>query len=233
MLEVVHIGEHGKIAIRFFEPQKTFDIIQENGVVPLPPYIKRQKTRSPGDDRDRETYQTVFAAAPGSVAAPTAGLHFSEDILLSLRQKGVRIGTVTLHVGWGTFGHLPQAPLEKIQLHKEPFILPEATAELCRQTKKEGGRIIACGTTSVRVLESAATSSGELKHGAGDTNLFIYPGYPWRLVDGILTNFHLPQSSLLMLVAAFWNWPELKNAYATAIRERYRFFSYGDAMLVL
>lgn len=200
--------------------------LEEHGEVPLPPYLNREAEPS-----DIERYQTVFARHDGAVAAPTAGLHFDEDMLLETKQMGVRHAFVTLHVGAGTFQPLRSENIESNRLHSERIMVDEQTCRAVDRTRKEGGRIIAVGTTSVRVLESASTD-GVLKPFDGDTELFIVPGYRFNCVDAMITNFHLPRSSLLMLVAAFAGTERLLDAYRHAISERYRFFSYGDSMFI-
>jgi S-adenosylmethionine:tRNA ribosyltransferase-isomerase len=202
------------------------ELLSQQGQVPLPPYIQRSATAA-----DAERYQTVYARVPGAVAAPTAGLHFDESLLARLEQRGVQRAFVTLHVGAGTFAPLRSDPVEAQRLHREWL---EVDAALCRQveqTRAQGGRVFAVGTTSVRALETAARS-GKLAPFQGDTALFIYPGFQFRVIDGMVTNFHLPQSSLLMLVAAFAGRERILTAYEHAVARRYRFFSYGDAMLV-
>ncbi len=202
------------------------ELLTQQGRVPLPPYIQRPPTAA-----DVERYQTVYARVPGAVAAPTAGLHFDAPLLARLEQRGVQRAFVTLHVGAGTFAPLRSDPVEAQRLHQEWV---EVDAALCRQveqTRAQGGRVFAVGTTSVRALETAARS-GKLAPFQGDTELFIYPGFQFRVIDGMVTNFHLPQSSLLMLVAAFTGRERILAAYEHAVARRYRFFSYGDAMLV-
>jgi len=200
--------------------------LEEHGEVPLPPYLNRE-----AEPPDIERYQTVYARHAGAVAAPTAGLHFDEDMLLETRQMGVRHAFVTLHVGAGTFQPLRSENIESNRLHSERMMVDEQTCRAVDRTRKEGGRIIAVGTTSVRVLESASMD-GVLKPFDGDTELFIVPGYRFNCVDAMITNFHLPRSSLLMLVAAFAGTERMLDAYRHAISERYRFFSYGDAMFI-
>ncbi len=200
----------------------------ELGEPPLPPYIRRDAPRP----EDRERYQTVFARVPGSAAAPTAGLHLTDRIFAALRERGVERAELVLHVGLGTFRALRPEDLARGRLHRERFALPEETAAAVNRTRARGGRVVAVGTTTTRVLESQADGSGRVRSGEGHTELFLKPGSPIRVVDALLTNFHLPGSSLLMLVAAFIGWERLRAAYAEAIAERYRFFSYGDAMLV-
>jgi len=199
--------------------------LETHGSVPLPPYIDRSPDRG-----DAERYQTVFAAEPGAVAAPTAGLHFDQPTLDAIRERGVRLGRLTLHVGAGTFSPVRSENIEEHRLHAERV---EVGAGLCQQienAKERGGRVVAVGTTSVRALETAAIDG--LAPYSGETDLFIRPGFDFRVVDAIVTNFHLPESSLLMLVAAFAGYENLMRAYRHAVAERYRFFSYGDAMLL-
>ncbi|MEX2354042.1 MAG: tRNA preQ1(34) S-adenosylmethionine ribosyltransferase-isomerase QueA, partial [Gammaproteobacteria bacterium] len=203
------------------------DLLQASGHIPLPPYIKREDAAP-----DYERYQTVYARQPGAVAAPTAGLHFSEAILALLNDKKVHAGFVTLHVGAGTFQPVRVDYIEEHRMHSEWFSISE---DLCRQisrTRSAGGRVIAVGTTVVRCLESA-TRDNHPEAMTGETDIFIYPGYEFKLIDGLITNFHLPESTLLMLVSAFAGKDNVQRAYAHAITEKYRFFSYGDAMLIL
>jgi S-adenosylmethionine:tRNA ribosyltransferase-isomerase len=194
--------------------------------VPLPPYIAR-----PADAADAERYQTIYARKPGAVAAPTAGLHFDQGMLDALAARGIAAAFVTLHVGAGTFLPVQVERLSEHRMHSEWFDLPQATVEAIAKARARGGRIVAIGTTTLRALEAAA-ADGALRAGAQETRLFITPGYRFRVVDRLLTNFHLPKSTLLMLVSAFAGYAEIRAAYAHAVRERYRFFSYGDAMLL-
>ena len=218
------IGREGAFfVLEFADPLKA--TLERYGHVPLPPYIER-----PDDAADRERYQTIYAQAPGAVAAPTAGLHFDRQQFDRLAAQGVDIASVTLHVGAGTFAPLREAQLSSGRLHAERV---EVTADVCeavRRTRERGGRVVAIGTTTMRALESAAAATGALEPLAGETTLFIRPGYRFRVVDALLTNFHLPDSSLLMLVCAFAGTRSILAAYAHAVRNRYRFFSYGDAM---
>jgi len=202
------------------------DLLERCGQVPLPPYI----THAP-DANDAERYQTVYAEHPGAVAAPTAGLHFDAAILERLAAQGVRIARITLHVGAGTFQPVRTDTVEAHRMHRERFEVPQATVDAIQAARRAGGRVLAVGTTALRALESAARG-GRLEAAAGETDLFVYPGYAFRVVDRLLTNFHLPRSSLLMLVAAFAGAENIRRAYAHAIERRYRFFSYGDAMLI-
>ncbi|MCE5256362.1 MAG: tRNA preQ1(34) S-adenosylmethionine ribosyltransferase-isomerase QueA, partial [Spirochaetaceae bacterium] len=197
------------------------------GHMPLPPYIKRDDEQS-----DEERYQTVYARVNGSAACPTAGLHFTQVILDSLAQTGVDLEWVTLHVGLGTFLPVRSENIEDHMMHEEWYTVPHRTAEAVNAAKAEGRKVLAVGTTSIRTLESAWTPDG-LKEGPGNTRIFIYPGYNFKVADQLFTNFHTPKSTLLMLVSAFAGRSEIMGAYEEAIRERYRFFSYGDAMLIL
>ena len=201
----------------------------EVGEAPLPPYIRR----SSPDAQDEERYQTVYATTPGAVAAPTAGLHFTPDLLTRLDHAGIDRAHVVLHVGLGTFRPLRPEDLARDRLHQEWFDLPESTATAIDRTRSRGGRVIAVGTTSTRVLETQATGPGQVTPGQGYTDLFLHPGRPPQVVDGLLTNFHLPGSSLLMLVASLIGRDALLEAYRQAIESHYRFYSYGDAMLIL
>ncbi len=203
------------------------DLLDKLGEIPLPPYIKRQ-----ADERDKEAYQTVFAQSEGAVAAPTAGLHFTEQLLTALEQNGIQLVTVTLHVGPGTFRPVTVDRIEDHHMAAEWFDISEETAKRLNAAKAEGRRVVAVGTTSVRTLESAVNEAGEIRPGPGETRLFITPGFRFRMVDALLTNFHLPRTTLLMLVSAFGGFDQLRAAYAEAINARYRFYSYGDAMLI-
>ncbi len=200
--------------------------IERVGQPPLPPYIRRQTA---GDPADRDRYQTVFAREPGAVAAPTAGLHLTDPLLASFQERGVGIAKLTLDVGWGTFAPVRTERVEDHQIHAEAFRLSEETAAAVRDTKKRGGRVIAVGTTTLRVLEWQARQSGALEAGEGDCRLYVYPGYEFQVVDAMLTNFHLPRSSLLFLVSAFHGRQQILEAYREAIENGYRFYSYGDA----
>jgi len=211
--------------LQFSEPLEPY--LQLHGDVPLPPYLDRD-----AESADSERYQTVYARSPGAVAAPTAGLHFDEEMLAETNDLGVRHAYVTLHVGAGTFQSLRQEHIESNRLHAERLQVGEDVCTAVRETRAAGGRVIAVGTTSVRALE-AASADGGIKPYSGETDLFILPGYEFRSVDAMLTNFHLPQSSLLMLVAAFAGRERVLAAYSHAVAQRYRFFSYGDAMLIL
>jgi len=218
--------------VRLLHPgADTLDAIEANGEVPLPPYIRR----TDGDPRtsaDRERYQTVYARVPGAVAAPTAGLHFTPALLASLTARGVETAFVTLHVGPGTFSPVRAAEVEAHAMHAEAFVLPVATAAAVARARARGGRVIAVGTTVARTLETRADERGLVAPGSGRSSLFIYPGFRFRAVDGLVTNFHLPRSTLLMLVCAFAGTDAVLAAYRAAVLAGYRFFSYGDAMFV-
>lgn len=221
-------SEGGLRTVRFKFEGEWHELLDDLGATPLPPYIKRPEPKG----ADRERYQTVYAQHEGAVAAPTAGLHFTPAILDRLVEKGVRLARITLHVGWGTFQPVVAEQVEDHVMHEEYYeVLPEA-AETINTARPGGGRIVAVGTTSVRTLETCA-EGGEVRPGRGWTRCFIYPGYQFRMVDALLTNFHLPRSSLIMLVAAFAGRELVLSAYDAAVRERYRFYSYGDCMLVV
>ncbi|HEU0186445.1 MAG TPA: tRNA preQ1(34) S-adenosylmethionine ribosyltransferase-isomerase QueA [Gallionellaceae bacterium] len=212
--------------LRFNGEQDVDSLLEQYGKLPLPPYI----THSP-DAEDEQRYQTVFAREPGAVAAPTAGLHFDEAMLAALQGQGVNTAYVTLHVGAGTFQPVRAENVAEHTMHSERYEVPQATVDAIAAARARGGRIISVGTTSLRALESAA-ASGELRAGSGETSIFITPGYRFRVVDVLLTNFHLPRSTLLMLVCAFGGMDRMLAAYRTAVEQEYRFFSYGDAMLI-
>jgi len=213
---------------RYVKFDSPLEVVFRRGHVPLPPYIDR-----PDEASDAEDYQTVYAAKEGATASPTAGLHFSGPLLERLRGKGVRIVFVTLHTSYGTFAPVKEENIEDHRMHEEYYEIGPGAAEAVNSTKREGGRVFAVGTTSTRVLETAASSSGIEKPSRGMTNLFIYPGYRFKIVDGLITNFHLPESTLLMLVSAFGGKNIIRDAYKRAIERKFRFFSYGDAMLVI
>lgn len=220
------LGRDGDFySLRF--PGDALELIEHHGRLPLPPYIERA-----AESPDEARYQTVFARAHGSVAAPTAGLHFDAPLLERLGDKGIGIAHVTLHVGAGTFQPVRVQDLSQHKMHTEHYHVPQATAAAVAAARQRGGRIVAVGTTSLRTLESAATHDGSLKVSSGETALFITPGYRFRVVDLLITNFHLPKSTLLMLVSAFGGMDEARAAYRHAIGSGYRFFSYGDAMLI-
>ncbi|MBD2091679.1 tRNA preQ1(34) S-adenosylmethionine ribosyltransferase-isomerase QueA [Microcoleus sp. FACHB-1515] len=208
------------------EGKSLLQVLPDLGVVPLPPYITQAEI-------DPEQYQTVYAAQPGAVAAPTAGLHFTPDLLDRLREQGIDRAFVTLHTGIGTFRPVEVEDITTHPMHGEWLEVPKATVERIEQARSQGGRIIAVGTTVIRALEGAAAESGKLEPFCGKTNLFIYPGFEWRVIDGLITNFHLPKSSLMMLVSALIGRSRLLALYEEAIREKYRFYSFGDATLIL
>ncbi len=225
---VEKVLDNGNRIIRFSydKNDNIFNILDKIGEMPLPHYITAQL-------EDKERYQTVYSKESGSAAAPTAGLHFTEAILQKLKDKGVNIGYVTLHVGLGTFRPVKADKIEDHHMHSEHYYLPKETADLINKTKETSGRVIAVGTTSCRTLESAATFCGEIKEDDRFTDIFIYPGYKFKCIDGLLTNFHLPESTLIMLVSAFYGYEKTFKAYKTAVDEKYRFFSFGDCMLIL
>lgn len=230
---VERLHGEGRITLAFPSPQTARAAIRCSGTVPLPPYIHRD-FRAPGtaEQQDRRRYQTIFARREGSVAAPTAGLHFSRGMVERLRQCGVSVVPVTLHVGWGTFAPLTETAWTTRRLHPESYQVSQEAADRIADCRRRGNRVIACGTTAARTLESASSGVGQVKAGAGETDLFIQPGYRWKTVDGLLTNFHLPRSSLLVLVCALAGRERVLAAYAEAVHRHYRFYSYGDAMLV-
>ena len=213
--------------IYHFEYTGDFYTILENiGKMPLPPYITKELENG-------ERYQTIYSHQLGSAAAPTAGLHFTEELMQKLREKGIRIAEVVLHVGVGTFKPVKAEDINQHHMHSEHYFLSAQTAEIINQTKAEGKRVIAVGTTSCRTLESVAAKLGHIAEDEGDTDIFIYPGYSFRVLDGLITNFHLPKSTLIMLVSAFAGYENIMHAYETAVQEKYRFFSFGDAMFIL
>ena len=221
------VGRHSEFfELSFDGGPDVYQLLEAHGSVPLPPYITHA-----ADAADEARYQTVYARVAGAVAAPTAGLHFDEAMLDALRARGVNLAWVTLHVGAGTFQPLRVSDTREHQMHSEWFEVPQATVDTIKSAQARGARVMAVGTTSLRALESAA-ASGEIKPGQGDTRLFITPGYTFKVVDRLLTNFHLPKSTLLMLVSAFAGMDNIRRAYRHAIEQRYRFFSYGDAMLL-
>lgn len=225
--EILEVLENGNRIAHFdFEGESIFPVLEKVGEMPLPHYITEKL-------EDGERYQTVYSKELGSAAAPTAGLHFTPEMLQKIKDKGVKIGFVTLHVGIGTFRPVKAENIEEHQMHSEHYHLPEETAQLILETKANGGRVIAVGTTSCRTLESVATFQGKICAADGWTNIFIYPGYQFKCIDGLLTNFHLPESTLIMLVSAFYDREEVLKAYNIAVSEEYRFFSFGDCMLIL
>lgn len=214
-------------ALELAEAGDFWELSERYGKLPLPPYIEH-----PAEGADETRYQTVYARAPGAVAAPTAGLHFDEAMLVALRAQGVNTAFVTLHVGAGTYRPVRVEKIADHRMHSERYEIPQATAEAIAATRAAGGRVIAVGTTSLRSLESAGNDDGTVRAGASETDIFITPGYRFKVVDRLITNFHLPKSTLLMLVSAFAGYANIRAAYAHAVAERYRFFSYGDAMLL-
>lgn len=223
--EVLKIMDGGNRIVHFEFDGIFEEILDQLGQMPLPPYIHERL-----EDPDR--YQTVYAREEGSAAAPTAGLHFTTELLDQLREKGVKIAFITLHVGLGTFRPVKVEKIEDHEMHSEYYQISSETADLINETKRQGGRVIAVGTTSCRTLESAALADGTIPPTSGWTQIFIYPGYTFKVLDGLITNFHLPESTLIMLVSAFAGRTHVLDAYAEAVRERYRFFSFGDCMLI-
>ena len=220
-------GEGDIWQVAFAPVEDFFPWLERNGSMPLPPYIRRA-----AEEDDRERYQTVFARAKGAVAAPTAGLHMTPELLAALKAGGVEIATVTLHVGLGTFMPVRVENLDDHRMHREEYIIPEKTALAISQRKRDGGRVVALGTTTTRALEHAASDDGTVAVGAGEADIFIRPGYNFKVIDALITNFHLPKSTLLMLVSAFAGRDLLLEAYGEAVRREFRFFSYGDAMFI-
>lgn len=225
--DVLEIIEDGNRLVKFRYEGNFYHILEQIGQMPLPPYITEKL-------ENQERYQTVYSRETGSAAAPTAGLHFTNELLDTIKQMGVDIGYVTLHVGLGTFRPVKVDDITKHQMHSEHYDLPKKTADLINACKKRGGRVVAVGTTSCRTLESVGVDQNGLVNAAdGWTSIFIYPGYNFQVIDGLITNFHLPESTLIMLVSAFAGYENTMNAYDCAVKERYRFFSFGDAMLII
>lgn len=224
--EITDVLEDGNRIARFECEGSIFSVLDEIGQMPLPPYIKAKL-------EDKERYQTVYSHELGSAAAPTAGLHFTKEMLADIESRGINIAYVTLHVGLGTFRPVKEDKVLDHKMHSEHYELPERTANLINETKKNGGRVIAVGTTSCRTLESVATFKGSIVPCEGYTDIFIYPGYEFKVLDGLITNFHLPESTLIMLVSAFLGYEKTMSAYKTAVEEKYRFFSFGDSMAIL
>ena len=223
---VTEVKDDGNRVVDFECDENFFSTLDKIGQMPLPPYITEEL-------KDRERYQTVYSHELGSAAAPTAGLHFTTELMDKIKAKGVNIAYVTLHVGLGTFRPVKVDDVTKHKMHSEHYEVPEETAELIKKTKQSGKRVIAVGTTSCRTLESVAAEHGEVVPCEGFTEIFIYPGFEFKVLDGLITNFHLPESTLIMLVSAFAGYDNIMNAYKTAVKERYRFFSFGDAMCIL
>ncbi len=223
--EVIDVLEGGNRLVKFFYEGNFFNVLDEIGQMPLPPYITEKL-------ENQERYQTVYSKELGSAAAPTAGLHFTEELMKKIENKGVKIGYVTLHVGLGTFRPVKAEDISQHIMHSEHYWLPKETAELINGTKSKGGRVIAVGTTSCRTLESVGTFKGKIEESEGWTDIFIYPGYEFKCIDALITNFHLPESTLIMLVSAFCGYDNTMNFYKKAVEERYRFFSFGDAVFI-
>ena len=231
--EILEYGKDGTRIVEFHYDGIFMERLEELGSMPLPPYIER-----PSDEEDKDMYQTVYAHYDGSVAAPTAGLHFTKELLKKAQDKGVKLAYVTLHVGIGTFRPVKCENIEDHHMHFEEYFVQPETADIINQTIQEGGRIISVGTTSTRTLESAAymdekTGKYLVKSGHGNTGIFIYPGYEWKIVNALITNFHLPKSTLIMMVSSLYSREKILEAYNEAVKEKYRFFSYGDAMLII
>ena len=225
LAEVTSVLDGGNRLVRFNYEGVFLEVLDRLGKMPLPPYIREEL-------QDRERYQTVYSKVVGSAAAPTAGLHFTEDLLQKVQNMGVKVGYVTLHVGLGTFRPVKEDNITDHMMHSEYCVIPQETADLINETKRNGGRIICVGTTSCRTLETWAAEDGTMMANAGWTNIFIYPGYKFKVIDALITNFHLPESTLIMLVSALAGRRNVLNAYKEAVRERYRFFSFGDAMFI-
>ena len=223
--EVLDVLEGGNRLVRFTYDGNFYEVLDRIGQMPLPPYITEKL-------EDKSRYQTVYSEKLGSAAAPTAGLHFTKELLSKIREKGVAVGEVTLHVGLGTFRPVKTEDITAHTMHSEHYWLPKETADLINRTKANGGRVIAVGTTSCRTLESVATFHGKIEEAEGDTDIFIYPGYEFKCIDGLITNFHLPESTLIMLVSAFCGYENTMHFYDVAVKERYRFFSFGDACFI-
>jgi S-adenosylmethionine:tRNA ribosyltransferase-isomerase len=234
--ELIQREPGGRARLKLSSEGPLLEALEAEGLPPLPPYIRRPRgTPAPGDAvqaADKERYQTVYARASGSVAAPTAGLHLTQDLLDTLRAKGVSIAKVTLHVGMGTFKPIDSETLDGHVMHDERYEVPDAVAEQLNRARQAGGRLIAVGTTSARVLETVTDEQGVVHAGSGRTRIFIRPPYRFKGVDGMLTNFHLPKSTLLVMICTLAGHENVLNAYAEAVRERYRFFSYGDCMFI-
>lgn len=223
---IEEVLENGNRIAKFsYDASNIFEVLDKVGEMPLPHYITEKL-------EDKERYQTVYSKELGSAAAPTAGLHFTDEIMAKIQEKGVKIGYVTLHVGIGTFRPVKAENIEDHEMHSEHYQIPKETADLINETKKNGGRVVAVGTTCCRTLESVMQSQGEMKEFDDWTNIFIYPGYEFKCIDALLTNFHLPESTLIMLVSALYNREKILDAYKIAVNEKYRFFSFGDCMLI-
>lgn len=223
--EIININKEGSRIIKFKYEGIFEEILDRLGQMPLPPYITKKL-------EEKERYQTVYSKNRGSIAAPTAGLHFTKELLKKTEEKGVKIAYITLHVGLGTFRPVKAEKIQEHRMHSEFYIVDETAVDIINKTKERGDKIIAVGTTSCRTLESIADKDGKVKPGSGWTDIFIYPGFGFRVIDGLITNFHLPKSTLIMLVSAFVGREKTLKAYDTAVKERYRFFSFGDAMFI-
>ena len=224
--EILEIAEEGNRLVRFYYEGIFEEILDSLGEMPLPPYITHKL-------EDKEMYQTVYAKYDGSAAAPTAGLHFTKELLNKIEEKGIKIASITLHVGLGTFRPVKVDDVNNHHMHTEWYEVNAEAADIINETKRNGGRVICVGTTSCRTIESVAGENGYMKAKTGETDIFIYPGYKFKVMDGLITNFHLPESTLVMLVSAFAGKENVLAAYETAVKERYRFFSFGDAMLLI
>ena len=224
--EILEIAEEGNRLVKFYYEGIFEEILDSLGEMPLPPYITHKL-------EDKEMYQTVYAKFDGSAAAPTAGLHFTNELLEKIRQKDIRIASITLHVGLGTFRPVKVEDVNNHHMHTEWYEVNKEAADIINETKKNGGRVICVGTTSCRTIESVADENGLMSAKTGETDIFIYPGYKFKVMDGLITNFHLPESTLVMLVSAFAGKERVLSAYETAVKERYRFFSFGDAMILI
>lgn len=224
--EILEIAEEGNRLVRFYYEGIFEEILDSLGEMPLPPYITHKL-------EDKEMYQTVYAKYDGSAAAPTAGLHFTKELLSKIEEKGIKIASITLHVGLGTFRPVKVDDVNNHHMHTEWYEVNAEAADIINETKRNGGRVICVGTTSCRTIESVADENGYMKAKTGETDIFIYPGYKFKVMDGLITNFHLPESTLVMLVSAFAGKENVLAAYETAVKERYRFFSFGDAMIFI
>lgn len=224
--EILEIADEGNRLVKFYYEGIFEEILDSLGEMPLPPYITHKL-------EDKEMYQTVYAKFNGSAAAPTAGLHFTTELLDKIEKKGIKIAGITLHVGLGTFRPVKVDDVNNHHMHTEWYEVNAEAADIINETKKNGGRVICVGTTSCRTVESVADENGHLSPKTGETDIFIYPGYEFKIMDGLITNFHLPESTLVMLVSAFAGKDQVLSAYETAVKERYRFFSFGDAMLII
>lgn len=223
--EVLDIVNEGNRLVKFSYDGSFYEILDKIGMMPLPHYIKKEL-------KNNERYQTAYSRETGSAAAPTAGLHFTKDLLKKVQEKGVKLAFVTLHVGLWTFRPVTAAKVTDHKMHSEHYYLPQKAADIINETRESGGRVIAVGTTSCRTLEAVGTREGCVKESAGWTDIFIYPGYQFKVLDGLITNFHLPESTLIMLVSALAGYEHIMNAYRVAVQEKYRFYSFGDAMFI-